>query len=203
MNIIQIVAIDRFLGIGKNNNILFENRYDKKLFSSFTKEVCPVVICGRKTLESLPNQELKDRDIIVITRKQNYNTKYKVANSIENAMLFATQSDKYNGNIGIIGGGEIYEQFLPYSDMLLVTSYAVYDAEADAHYPKDFDLDYNKILDIPFPNDRVICNLSLYVNKKYKNRLDILNTFSGLSNIINDIIKSADKNDIPNYQYLL
>ena len=103
MNIIALA--DKKWGIGKSGRVLVDIPEDKKLFREETYG--KVVVMGRKTYESLPNQSaLTGRENIVLTNN-------------------------------IIGGGEIYEQFLPYCDTAHITK-VDYIYEADTHI-MDFD----------------------------------------------------------------
>lgn len=66
------------------------------------------VIMGRKTFESLPKALPRRKNIVITTRKDYEAEGATVVNSIENA-LKEVDSD----NAFIIGGGDIYKQFLP------------------------------------------------------------------------------------------
>lgn len=72
MNI--IASADNNWAIGKNNELLIRIPQDMKRFRQMTTG--NVVVMGRKTLESFPNQApLKDRINIVLTANPNYEVK--------------------------------------------------------------------------------------------------------------------------------
>lgn len=128
----MIVAVDKNWGIGYQNRLLVSIPEDMKFFRSVTDG--KVVVMGRKTLESFPNGlPLKNRTNIVLTKNPNYRVKGAVVrNSVEDVLK---ELEVYpSQDVYIIGGDSIYEQFLPYCDMIHVTKIAhVY--EADAYFP--------------------------------------------------------------------
>ena len=101
-----------------------------------------VVIMGRKTLESFPNGlPLKNRVNIVLSKNAEASGNGEiVVRSVEEAIA---EAEKYpEKEIYVIGGGSIYEQFLPYVDTVYVTKIdKAY--EADTHFPNlDKDADW-------------------------------------------------------------
>ena len=130
MNI--IVAADKNWGIGRNNELLVSIPADMKMFREETTG--KVVVMGRKTLESFPNGlPLKNRTNIVITKNKDYDAKGAiVVHSIEEALeeIKAYPEEQ----IYIIGGEQIYRQFLPYCDRAYITKID-YHYEADTHFP--------------------------------------------------------------------
>ena len=130
MNI--IVAADKNWAIGKDNKLLVSIPADMKMFREETSG--KVVVMGRKTLESFPNGlPLKNRTNIVITKNKDYAAKGAiVVHSIEEALeeIKAYPEEQ----IYIIGGEQIYRQFLPYCDRAYITKID-YHYEADTHFP--------------------------------------------------------------------
>jgi len=82
------------------------------------------VVMGRKTYESLPRRPLPGRTNIILTRDAAYSASGAVVTtSSENALLVA-QGDALRRNvseIAIIGGAEIYAQFMAAADRLEIT----------------------------------------------------------------------------------
>ncbi|MBQ8827482.1 MAG: dihydrofolate reductase [Oscillospiraceae bacterium] len=114
-----IVAVSRNLGIGKDNDLLYNIPEDKKFFRSMT--LGKVVVMGRKTLESMPGgKPLKDRTNIVMTRDNAYSAEgVTVCRSVEE---LEKELEKYNtDDVMIIGGAEIYRQLLPLCDTAYIT----------------------------------------------------------------------------------
>ena len=125
MNIIALA--DKKWGIGKSGRVLPE---DKKLFREETYG--KVVVMGRKTYESLPNQSaLTGRKNIVLTNNVNYKAKdAKICHSVQEVLDELKAYD--TEDVYIIGGGEIYEQFLPYCDTAQLDDWKV-TARSDEH----------------------------------------------------------------------
>lgn len=109
----MIVCKNNFNYIGKDNKMLYHIPKDLAFFKR--KTVNHVIIMGRKTFESLPGM-LPNREHWVITRDSSFN-KARSFNSIDDVL----EAIDPNVDYYIIGGGEIYKQFMPYADCLYVT----------------------------------------------------------------------------------
>lgn len=125
-----IAAVAENYAIGKDNDLLCHLPGDLKRFKQITSG--NTVIMGRKTFLSLPNGALPNRRNIVISRSQNLNFKnVEIVASIGEAIKIC-DADKENF---IIGGGEIYKQFLPFVDKIYLTKiHAVFDG--DTFFPE-------------------------------------------------------------------
>ena len=127
-----IVAADKNWGIGKDNKLLVSIPSDMKFFRQET--MGKVVVMGRKTLESFPNGlPLKNRTNVVLTSDKNYQVKDAViVHSIDEVL---EELKKYDDDeIYVIGGGKVYEELLPYCDVVHVTKID-FAFEADTHFP--------------------------------------------------------------------
>lgn len=111
--IYMIVCKNNFDYIGKDNKMLYHIPKDLAFFKR--KTVNHVIIMGRKTFESLPGM-LPNREHWVITRDTSFN-KARSFNSIDDVL----EAIDPNVDYYIIGGGEIYKQFMPYADCLYIT----------------------------------------------------------------------------------
>lgn len=135
MNIIG--AVDRNWSIGKNNRLLAQIPIDQKMFRNDTYG--KIVIMGRKTFEGLPGpRPLEGRLNIVLSGKEDFNPKgVYVCRSIGETLKVLNKC-KARGfsekDMFVIGGGEVYRQFLPYCDRAYIT-YIDYEYEADCHMP--------------------------------------------------------------------
>ena len=128
--IIMIAACSSNKVIGKDNALLWKVPGDLKRFKEITTG--HVVVMGRKTYESI-GKPLPNRQNVIITR----NPEYKVdgCEVISNASI-AEVVDKYNKeDIYIIGGGEIYNQFLNIADVIELT-FLHKEYEGDAYFPE-------------------------------------------------------------------
>lgn len=140
-----IAAVDRNWGIGYNNHLLFHSKKDMSCFRQHT--MGNIVIMGRKTLESFPGgAPLSGRANIVLTRNglaeqtkeigsgytyENTGTRLVSAGSVEEARKMA---ENLPGKIYIIGGGEIYQEFLPLVSTAYITQFEA-EAKADTFFP--------------------------------------------------------------------
>lgn len=130
MNI--IVAVDKNWAIGYQNKLLNSIPEDMKFFRETTTG--KVVVMGRKTLESFPNgRPLKNRTNVVITRQKGYEVPGAVVvHSVDEAMDYLKNFK--SEDIYVIGGASIYEQMLPYCDVVHVTVMD-YAYQADTWFP--------------------------------------------------------------------
>lgn len=125
-----IVAVSEDLGIGKSNELLWRIPEDLRRFKKLTYG--KTVIMGRKTWESLPGKPLPGRKNIVITDiPHDCCNGAEIAYSIEDALSKCRQDEE----VFIIGGGSIYQQFMPLADRLYVT-HIHSRLPADVYFPK-------------------------------------------------------------------
>jgi dihydrofolate reductase len=126
-----IVAIAENNAIGKNNNLLWHISADLQYFKKITSK--HTVIMGENTWLSLPLKPLPNRKNIVISPNINLSIENVcVARSIQNAIdLCGDNTENF-----IIGGGSIYEQFLPFANKLYITK---------IHQPFDADVFFPEI----------------------------------------------------------
>lgn len=134
-----IVAIGKNNEIGKKNKLIWHIPEDLKNFKKITTG--KTVVMGRKTYESI-GRALPNRKNIILTR--NFNIKYdeniEVYNDLENFI------DKYKNNneeIFIIGGEEIYKEFLKRDivEKLYISHVDFQCEDADAYF---LQIDYRK-----------------------------------------------------------
>jgi dihydrofolate reductase len=125
----MIAAAAENNALGKNNELVWHLPNDFKRFKNITSG--HHIIMGRKTFESFP-KPLPNRTHIVITRKKNYNPHgCIIVNSIEKAIEICPKGE----NSFIIGGGEIYNLGLPFTDKIELTL-VHHTFDADAFFPK-------------------------------------------------------------------
>lgn len=127
--IIMIAAAAENNALGKNNELVWHLPNDFKRFKSLTTG--HHIIMGRKTFESFP-KPLPNRVHVVITRQENYKPEgCIVVDSIEKAIAVCPE----NEDTYIIGGGEIYNLALPFTDIIELTK-VHHTFEADTFFPK-------------------------------------------------------------------
>ncbi|MBU2916716.1 type 3 dihydrofolate reductase [Psychrosphaera sp. F3M07] len=126
ISLIAAMAKDRV--IGKDNDMPWHLPADLKHFKKVT--LGKPVIMGRRTFESI-GRPLPGRKNIVITRNQQWTHEgVEVVSSTELAMSLVAGVDE----VMIIGGGKIYEQFLPQADILYLT-FIDLDVDGDTRFP--------------------------------------------------------------------
>jgi dihydrofolate reductase len=128
-----VVATSNNGVIGKDNKLLWKQSEDLKRFKSLT--LGQKVVMGRKTYESI-GKPLPNRDNYVITRSLNEIEECKLLKSFE-------EVNKLEGDIFIIGGGEIYEKFITFAEEIYLT---IIDCDVDGD--TFFNLDSNEWIEI-------------------------------------------------------
>lgn len=127
-----IVCADKNWGIGYKNRLLVSIPSDMKFFRETTTG--KVIVMGRKTLESFPNEmPLKNRINIVLTRDRNYEAKGAVIVHDEEELM--NELGKYDTEqIYIIGGESVYKMMLSHCDKIYVTK-VDRAFQADTYFP--------------------------------------------------------------------
>ena len=113
-----IVAVDRNWAIGKGNSLLAHLPGDLKHFRE--KTLGKTVVMGRQTLESFPGgKPLPGRTNIVLTTNEDYPADCEICCSKEH--LFQCLDNCDLDQVFIIGGEQIYREFLSHCDRAYVT----------------------------------------------------------------------------------
>ncbi len=129
----QIMAMSKDKFIGDKNTIPWRCRKDMKHFAANTKgKVC---IMGRATFDSI-NPPLKGRYVIVVTsnpvtaHRVGLNDLHLVAPTVEQALelAYGIALDK---EIMVVGGRQIYQQTMEYTDKLLLSTINIELGQAD------------------------------------------------------------------------
>lgn len=148
--VISLVAVleKSTRAIGLNNKLLWRLPEDMKRFVGIRKG--KPVIMGRKTWESIPDKfkPLKGSLNIVLTSDTSYSASEAIiSNDVQSAILYALKellknSDESfeNHEIVVMGGAQIYKEFLPRAQRLYLTlvddpDVARNSERADAFFP--------------------------------------------------------------------
>lgn len=135
MNIL-IFAHDLNYGIGKDNSLPWKISEDLKYFKE--KTIGHNVLCGRKTLCSLP-AHFPDREIACIstTLQPGLWGNVSVYDDIQEGFLASSEkAKKDNKHLFLIGGKTLYEKLQDKCDLLLITK--IYDTfECDTFFKPD------------------------------------------------------------------
>ena len=136
-NLKLIAAIGKNNELGYQNNLIWRIKEDMQFFRQQTLD--NYIIMGRKTYESLP-PKLPRRKYIILSSDQNLTTTedHIVHRNVSDVLEFV-DTNKSEG-FYVIGGGQIYKEFLPYVDVMHLTEIERTFELADAYFPQ-FDKD--------------------------------------------------------------
>ncbi|MCQ2287060.1 MAG: dihydrofolate reductase [Bacteroidales bacterium] len=136
MPIISIIAaMDAHNGIGLNGSIPWHLPADLKYFKEITSE--HIIVMGRKTWDSLPIKPLPHRRNLMLSRHYVSNRPGVEIFQTIDSLLDSIPSDE---ELFVIGGAEIYHQFLPIAHRLYLTKInAIF--HADTFFPP---IDYSQ-----------------------------------------------------------
>jgi dihydrofolate reductase len=115
--------------IGRDGGLPWHISSDLKRFKALT--MGKPVIMGRKTWDSLPRKPLPGRVNIVITRQNGFLAGGAVVVQTPGDALTAAGDEP---EICVIGGAEVYRQFLPLADRIYLTEVDL-DVAGDAQAP--------------------------------------------------------------------
>lgn len=125
-----VVAVSRNGVIGVAGGLPWHISSDLKRFKEIT--LGKPVIMGRKTWDSLPMKPLPGRRNIVVTRQQDFAAEgAEVSHTAAAALKLAGEVPE----ICIIGGGEIYRQFMDKATRIYLTEIDI-DVAGDTHMPR-------------------------------------------------------------------
>ena len=132
-----IVNVSNDWGIGKSGALLVHLSEDLRFFRENTQG-CAVIL-GKKTLATFPGgRPLKNRRNLVLTRSEEPIEGTELCHSVPETLRLAAEIEKETP-CWVIGGEQIYRQFLPYCETALVTKTET-ALPADAFFP-DLDAD--------------------------------------------------------------
>ena len=136
MEIVFVVAIAENGIIGAGNVIPWRLKYDMARFKALT--IGKPVIMGRKTFESL-RRPLPGRTNIIITRDANYRAAGAVVTTSAadaGTVALGDALRRSAAEIAVIGGAEIYRQWLDRADRLEITEVHA-RPDGDTHFDID------------------------------------------------------------------
>ena len=146
--IAAVAAVDRKFAIGNNGGMLISIPEDLKMFRELT--MGQVVIMGRKTFDALPNGPLPGRENVVISSRagngfyqemhRNGRTYYITGMNLVQQWLNQNAA-RHPLHHFIIGGGQIYEELLPWCERLYLTHIDEAFLAVDTYFPR---IDLNK-----------------------------------------------------------
>ena len=137
MEIVFVVAIAENGVIGAGNAMPWRLKSDMARFKALT--IGKPVIMGRKTFESLPRRPLPGRTNIVITRDADYRANGAIVTTSAADAEAVARGDALRRSvteIAVIGGAEIFRQWLDRADRLEITEVHA-RPEGDTHFDID------------------------------------------------------------------
>lgn len=160
----HIVAASENNVIGVENDLPWHIPEDLKYFKDKTSG--KIIIMGRKTFESFPNNRpLPNRLHIVISRNKAYQQHgVIVVHSIDQAIEESKKyTDKYGEEVFIIGGGEIYKQSLSKINKIYITRVHK-KVQGDTVYP-EVDVNQFQLVECVNNTGRVNYDFLTYIKK--------------------------------------
>lgn len=148
MKINIIASISNNNVIGHKGDMPWKQKSDLKRFKEITEE--HIVIMGRKTYESIGGR-LSGRINIIITKNASFNAFgcYIVSSVKESINLSQKLIDdgifEISDDVFVIGGGEIYKEFMPMADKLYITRLNCDIENGDTYFP-EIDKKYWKLI---------------------------------------------------------
>ena len=129
MTVSLVVAASKNNVIGRDGELPWHLPEDLRHFRRITTG--KPVIMGRKTFESI-GRPLPDRHNIVMTRDPDYAAEgCDVVDSVAEALDVAGDADE----VMIIGGGQVYRDFLPRADRIYMTRVQA-EVQGDTRFPR-------------------------------------------------------------------
>lgn len=132
--IVGIVAVSKNNAIGRGGKLPWHYSTDMKFFRETTTG--NAVAMGRKTWLTL-GKPLKNRLNIVLSRDSSIEPQESlvVLRDIESVLSFGKS---LNTDLFVIGGAQIYQEFLPYIERWIVTEIPLKIDKADAFMPEGY-----------------------------------------------------------------
>ena len=132
MEIILIAAISKDGVIGKQGGIPWKIKEDLSFFKE--KTLNSPIIMGRATYNSI-GRPLPNRLNIVMTRSAKNTEGVTEVTSVKEAVETASKN-KNSSKVYVIGGENIYKEFLPIAHRMIITEVELYIEGGDTFFPE-------------------------------------------------------------------
>ena len=153
-----IACIGKNHEIGKKGKLIFNIKDDMIFFRETTTD--HTVVMGYNTWRSLPSK-LKNRTNLVIS----YDKVEDADQTIKDLDEYIQKNQNTNEEIFIIGGGSIYEAFLPHAKHLYLTEVNTSDPDADTFFPAFDKTKYTKSLIKKGTDNDLVYSINKYTIK--------------------------------------
>lgn len=141
--------------VGKNGNLMWNIPSDLKFFKQKTEN--NIIVMGRKTFDSIGRKKLPNRENIIISNRKA--KMYSGMDATKNRVLSEKEKKIY-----IIGGNEIWKEFIPISDLACITKVKC-ELEGDVFFPrKELYENFNLVNEVSynFKGDQYNYNIAYY-----------------------------------------
>ena len=132
MEIILIAAVSKNKVIGKQGGIPWKIKEDLSFFKE--KTLNSPIIMGRATYNSI-GRPLPNRLNIVMTRSAKNTEGVIEVTSVETA-IEAASTNKNSSRVYVIGGENIYKEFIPIAHKMIITEVNLHIEDGDAFFPE-------------------------------------------------------------------
>ncbi len=137
---IIIAAIGKNRELGYQNQLIWPVKEDLKFFKEQTWD--HQILMGRNTYYSLP-AKLPHRTYLVLSSKKDYPEDVRVFASLEEVLEYAKEVTE---DIYVIGGAQVYQTLLPYTEKMYLTEIDETTKKADAFFPEFSKEDWDQTL---------------------------------------------------------
>lgn len=170
-NLGLIVAMGKNGEIGYQNDLIWRIKEDLTFFKNTTMD--SYIIMGRKTYDSMP-KNLKGRKYIVLSRDHNFvlDSPKIVHHTVDETLSFVDR-DK-DSKFLVVGGGAIYNLFLPYVSFMHITQIEDTFEKADTYFSsfneEEWDKEFGEVMQsedkINYRHTLLIRKIGTMSNKK-------------------------------------
>jgi|TARA_B110000196_G_C21114484_1_gene649703 dihydrofolate reductase len=139
MSIVLIAALSKNNVIGRDGSIPWNLKKDLQFFKE--KTINSSVIMGRSTFDSI-GRPLPNRRNIVLTRKP---IDRKGVIEVSNVSDACSHAKDYSDNVYIIGGENVYKEFIPMASKLILTEIEIEVTDGDTFFPQWDRLEWKEV----------------------------------------------------------
>ena len=162
-NLSLIAAIGYNNELGLDNRLLWHIPEDLVFYKEMT--MGKNIIMGRNTFESMPEGAFKGRNPIVLSTKEIDRYADVICyNNINDLIKRIENSDE---DFIVVGGSKVYEQFLPYIDVMYLTE-LYKEFIADAYFPYVDFRQWDSIKIADYMDENIPYERNMYVRKRMK-----------------------------------
>lgn len=153
--------------IGNGGNLIWHIKNDMEMFKEIT--MGHTVVMGYNTYLTLPGKKPLSgrRNIILSSRLVEPPHGFEIASSIDDVI----DMTKDDGIVFIIGGGKVYEQFLPIVDYMFIT-YIDCEFNGDTRFPEYNIDDWEVVKSIEIPDDPTVDFVYYFLDIRRKKEED-------------------------------